>query len=155
MQALNPLLVMLLIPFNNIVLYPMLRRMGMDVTALKRMGWGIAISGVSWIVAGALQLWIDSGAQVSLAWQSLPYLRIALACSQTMGIHTECLRGRPNAWVQARSTIGLRAAACRRNTAHPTMWLTTGAVMASSVLRVASSGCNMVATICWWPWPQA
>jgi POT family proton-dependent oligopeptide transporter len=74
MQALNPLLVMLLIPFNNIVLYPMLRRMGMDVTALKRMGWGIAISGVSWIVAGALQLWIDSGAQVSLAWQSLPYL---------------------------------------------------------------------------------
>ncbi len=74
MQALNPLLVMLLIPFNNIVLYPMLRRMGFEVTALKRMGWGIAISGVSWIIAGALQLWIDSGAQVSLAWQSLPYL---------------------------------------------------------------------------------
>lgn len=74
MQALNPLLVMLLIPFNNIVLYPALRRMGMQVTALKRMGWGIAISGVSWIVAGLLQLWIDGGAQVSLAWQSLPYL---------------------------------------------------------------------------------
>ncbi|GHB96501.1 oligopeptide:H+ symporter [Thermomonas carbonis] len=74
MQALNPLLVMLLIPFNNLVLYPALRRMGMQVTALKRMGWGIAISGVSWIVAGLLQLWIDGGAQVSLAWQSLPYL---------------------------------------------------------------------------------
>jgi POT family proton-dependent oligopeptide transporter len=74
MQALNPLLVMLLIPFNNIVLYPMLRRMGFQVTALRRMGWGIAISGVSWIVAGVLQLWIDSGAEVSLAWQSLPYL---------------------------------------------------------------------------------
>ncbi len=74
MQALNPLLVMLLIPFNNIVLYPALRRMGLQVTALKRMGWGIAISGVSWIVAGILQLWLDGGAQVSLAWQSLPYL---------------------------------------------------------------------------------
>ena len=74
MQALNPLLVMLLIPFNNIVLYPALRRMGFAVTALRRMGWGIAISGVSWIVAGVLQLWIDGGAQVSLAWQSLPYL---------------------------------------------------------------------------------
>jgi POT family proton-dependent oligopeptide transporter len=74
MQALNPLLVMLLIPFNNIVLYPLLRRMGFVVTALRRMGWGIAISGVSWIVAGLLQLWIDSGAEVSLAWQSLPYL---------------------------------------------------------------------------------
>ena len=74
MQALNPLLVMLLIPFNNILLYPALRRMGLQVTALKRMGWGIAISGVSWIVAGILQLWIDGGAQVSLAWQSVPYL---------------------------------------------------------------------------------
>ena len=74
MQALNPLLVMLLIPFNNLVLYPALRRMGFQVTALRRMGWGIAISGVSWVVAGMLQLWIDGGAQVSLAWQSLPYL---------------------------------------------------------------------------------
>ena len=74
MQALNPLLVMMLIPFNNIVLYPLLRKLGFVVTALRRMGWGIAISGVSWVVAGVLQLWIDGGAEVSLAWQSLPYL---------------------------------------------------------------------------------
>ncbi len=74
MQALNPLLVMLLIPFNNLILYPLLRRVGFNPTPLRRMGWGIAISGVSWIIAGALQLWIDSGADVSLAWQSLPYL---------------------------------------------------------------------------------
>ena len=74
MQALNPLLVMLLIPFNNLVLYPALRRMGFQVTALRRMGWGIAISGVSWIVAGVLQLWIDGGEQVSITWQALPYL---------------------------------------------------------------------------------
>lgn len=74
MQALNPLLVMLLIPFNNLVLYPALRRMGFEPTALRRMGWGIAISGTSWIVAGGLQIWLDGGQEVSLAWQSLPYL---------------------------------------------------------------------------------
>ena len=74
MQALNPLLVMLLIPFNNLVLYPALRRLGWEPTALRRMGWGIAISGLSWIVAGALQLWLDGGQQVSLTWQALPYL---------------------------------------------------------------------------------
>jgi POT family proton-dependent oligopeptide transporter len=73
MQALNPLLVMLLIPFNNIVLYPLLRRMGFEPTALKRMGWGIAFSGVAWIAAGLIQLHIDSGASTSLAWQALPY----------------------------------------------------------------------------------
>ena len=78
MQALNPLFVMLLIPFNNIVLYPLLRRMGWEPTALRRMGWGIAISGVSWIIAGLIQLQIDSGTSTSLAWQALPYVLLTL-----------------------------------------------------------------------------
>jgi POT family proton-dependent oligopeptide transporter len=74
MQALNPLLVMLIIPFNNLVLYPALRRMGFAVTALQRMGWGIVFSGLAWVAAGIIQLYIDGGASTSLAWQSLPYL---------------------------------------------------------------------------------
>ncbi len=74
MQALNPLLVMLIIPFNNLVLYPALRRLGFEPTALRRMGWGIVFSGVAWIVAGAIQLHIDTGAPTSLAWQMIPYL---------------------------------------------------------------------------------
>jgi hypothetical protein len=40
MQALNPALVMLLIPFNNLVLYPALRRFGYELTALRRMTAG-------------------------------------------------------------------------------------------------------------------
>ncbi len=74
MQALNPLLVMLLIPFNNIVLYPFLRRLGVDVTALRRMGFGIAFSGLAWIAAGLIQLSIDGGDPTSIAWQVLPYV---------------------------------------------------------------------------------
>jgi POT family proton-dependent oligopeptide transporter len=74
MQALNPLLVMLIIPFNNIVLYPALRRMGFEPSALRRMGAGIVFSGLAWIVAGLIQLQIDSGAHTSLAWQMLPYV---------------------------------------------------------------------------------
>ncbi|KRG68782.1 oligopeptide:H+ symporter [Pseudoxanthomonas dokdonensis] len=73
MQALNPILVMLLIPFNNVVLYPLLRRFGIEPTALRRMGFGVAVSGLAWIVAGIIQLWIDGGDPVSLAWQILPY----------------------------------------------------------------------------------
>ena len=74
MQALNPLLIMLLIPFNNLVLYPALRRIGWEPTALRRMGWGIVFAGVAWIVAGLIQLKIDGGAPTSLAWQAWPYL---------------------------------------------------------------------------------
>jgi POT family proton-dependent oligopeptide transporter len=73
MQALNPLLVMLLIPFNNLVLYPALRRAGLEPTALRRMGAGIAFSGLSWVAAGTMQLWLDGGEPLSIAWQVLPY----------------------------------------------------------------------------------
>jgi POT family proton-dependent oligopeptide transporter len=78
MQALNPILVMLLIPFNNIVLFPLVRRMGIEVTALRRMGVGIAFSGLAWVVAGWLQLAIDGGDAVSIAWQVLPYVLLTL-----------------------------------------------------------------------------
>ena len=73
MQALNPLLVMLLIPFNNLVLYPALHRFGYEMTALRRMTAGIAFSGVSWIVVGAMQVVLDGGNAFSITWQVLPY----------------------------------------------------------------------------------
>ena len=78
MQALNPALVMLLIPFNNMVLYPALKRFGFEPTALRRMGAGIAFSGLAWVVAGALQLAIDGGDPVSIVWQVLPYALLTL-----------------------------------------------------------------------------
>ena len=73
MQALNPLLVMLLLPFNNLLLYPLLRRAGVQPTPLRRMTTGIAFAGLAWIAAGALQLVIDTGARPSLLWQIGPY----------------------------------------------------------------------------------
>ena len=74
MQALNPLFVMMLIPFNNLVLYPALRRLGFNPTPLRRMGWGIAFSAVAWVIAGAIQLRLDAGAELSIGWQTWPYL---------------------------------------------------------------------------------
>lgn len=78
MQALNPALVMILIPFNNLVLYPLLEKMGLRITALRRMGAGIALSGLAWIVVGGLQLWIDDGHSVTIVWQILPYAILTL-----------------------------------------------------------------------------
>ncbi|BBB59498.1 MFS transporter [Undibacterium sp. KW1] len=73
MQALNPMLVMLLIPFNNLVLYPFLKRKGVELTALRRMGTGIAFSGLAWIVVGFMQVAIDGGNALTITWQILPY----------------------------------------------------------------------------------
>lgn len=73
MQALNPLLVMLLIPFNNAVLYPALRRIGLEPTPLRRMTIGIAFSGLAWVVVGMMQVVLDRGTPFSITWQVLPY----------------------------------------------------------------------------------
>lgn len=73
MQALNPALVMILIPFNNMVLYPLLKRMGWEPTALRRMTAGIAFSGLAWIVIGGIQIVMDGGEPMSIVWQILPY----------------------------------------------------------------------------------
>jgi len=78
MQALNPALVMLLIPFNNLVLYPFLRRLGYEVTALRRMTAGIAFAGLAWIFVGAMQLVLDHGNAFSITWQVLPYAFLTL-----------------------------------------------------------------------------
>jgi POT family proton-dependent oligopeptide transporter len=78
MQALNPLFVMLLIPFNNLALFPALRKIGIEVTALRRMTMGIAFAALSWVVIGWLQLSLDDGAKVNIAWQVLPYVLLTL-----------------------------------------------------------------------------
>jgi POT family proton-dependent oligopeptide transporter len=78
MQALNPALVLILIPFNKVVLYPLIERMGLRLTALRRMGAGIAFAGVAWIVVGLMQLWLDGGDKVAITWQVLPYALLTL-----------------------------------------------------------------------------
>ncbi len=78
MQALNPALVMLLIPFNNMVLYPLLARMGFEPTALRRMTAGIGFSALSWVVIGAIQMRMDGGTGMSILWQILPYMLLTM-----------------------------------------------------------------------------
>jgi POT family proton-dependent oligopeptide transporter len=74
MQAFNPALVMLLIPLNNLVLYPWLRRRGWDPTSVRRMTLGILFAAFAWVAAGALQLAIEgSAAKLTILWQLVPY----------------------------------------------------------------------------------
>ena len=74
MQSLNPLLVMLLIPLNNTVLYPAARRLGIEPTPIRKMTLGIALAGFAWIAAGVLQLHLDAKEPLSILWQILPYV---------------------------------------------------------------------------------
>ena len=75
-----------------------LRRAGFAPTALKRMGFGIAISGLAWVAAGAIQLGIDGGDPVSIVWQVLPYalLTFGEVLVSATGLEFACSQAPPS-----------------------------------------------------------
>lgn len=133
MQFLNPALVMLMIPFNNMVLYPWLKKRGLDPTPLRRMAAGIAIAGIAWIVVGVLQMRIDAGLAPSLAWQATAYLPL------TFGEVLVSATGLEFAYSQApRSMKGVVMSGWLLTTTFGNLWvlLTDASVKSPSVLAL-------------------
>lgn len=78
--AWNPIMVMGLIPFFSFVVYPFFERMGIKMTPIRRMTWGMFISAISFLLIGFIQIWMDSSAdKVNVMWQFFPYLVITMA----------------------------------------------------------------------------
>ncbi|HZI14583.1 MAG TPA: POT family MFS transporter [Myxococcus sp.] len=78
MQFVNPLLVMLLIPFLTAVVYPMFQRGGWELTPLRRMPLGLVLGAMSFVIAGLFQVQMEGGATLNIAWQILPYIVLTL-----------------------------------------------------------------------------
>ena len=78
-QALNPIMVMILIPVFGSGIYLFFQKLGVQVTPLRKMSVGMILAGVSFVVVGFLQSLLDSGHVVSVGWQILPYLIITCA----------------------------------------------------------------------------
>jgi proton-dependent oligopeptide transporter, POT family len=78
MAAMNPLMVMTLIPFNNFVLYPWIDRNVMRITPLRKMTVGMFIASLAFVAVALLQSWIETaagqGEKVPVLWQFFPYL---------------------------------------------------------------------------------
>ncbi|WKY06041.1 hypothetical protein Q1695_006329 [Nippostrongylus brasiliensis] len=60
MNVFNPLLVIILVPIFQTIIYPKLERMGWNPTLLQRMGLGGYVAAVSFVVCGIVQLYVDS-----------------------------------------------------------------------------------------------
>ncbi len=78
LQAVNPVMVMILIPLCGLVIYPALQKV-MDLTPVRKIGMGFFIT----IGAFAIPAWIESqisaGENPSILWQGAAYLVITLA----------------------------------------------------------------------------
>jgi proton-dependent oligopeptide transporter, POT family len=74
MQSAGALLVMIWVPIFTYAIYPLFERMKLRPTPLRRMGVGMVLAAVTYVISGWLQTRIDSGEQLSLAWQLVPYI---------------------------------------------------------------------------------
>jgi POT family proton-dependent oligopeptide transporter len=73
MQAVGSVLVMIWVPLLTLFIYPMLEKCGVKPTALRRMSAGMVLAAVAFVGSGLLQAQLDRGAQLSIAWQLVPY----------------------------------------------------------------------------------
>lgn len=84
----NPLFLVLLIPVFNSLIFPFLEKRGIKVSPLSKIGAGLVIIGLSFVIIALLQEKIDAGGHPSVWWQILAY--VLLAASEIL-VSVTCL----------------------------------------------------------------
>ncbi len=79
--ALNPFMVMVLIPYTTFGLYPLLSKIGIEPAPLRRMTWGMFVTALAFASVALVQQAMDARAEgaVHVGWQLIPYLIITVA----------------------------------------------------------------------------
>ena len=78
LTAVNPFLVLLLVPLFQGAVYPGLVRVGVKVTPLGKMSLGMFLTALSFVVMAGIQAVIDGGARPHVLWQVLPILLLTM-----------------------------------------------------------------------------
>jgi POT family proton-dependent oligopeptide transporter len=76
MQSMNALIVMILVPLFTLGIYP---RIGRFASPLRRMSYGMFLAAASYLIVAALQKKIEAGDQLSVMWQTVPYIVLTAA----------------------------------------------------------------------------
>ncbi len=77
--ALNPFMVMILIPLTNKGLYPLFDKLGIGSHPLRRMTIGMFVTALSFVAVAIIQHILDGGTKLHVFWQFIPYLIITMA----------------------------------------------------------------------------
>jgi POT family proton-dependent oligopeptide transporter len=79
MEALNAILILIMVPLFAYAVYPALERAGVRPTLLRRMTAGMFIAVPAFLSAAMIQGWIEAGQKPHIAWQAIQYVIIAIA----------------------------------------------------------------------------
>ena len=76
-QTANPILILICIPLTNYVIYPAIDRV-FPLTPLRKIGIGLFLTAISFVVIVWIQSQIDQGLKPSINWQLLGYVILTL-----------------------------------------------------------------------------
>jgi POT family proton-dependent oligopeptide transporter len=132
MQSANPALVMILVPLLTLLIYP---RLGRFASPLRRMSYGMFLGAFSFIVVATIQSRLDAGMQLSVLWQTVPYIILTTAevLVSTTGLEFAFREAAP----ELKSTI-------------MSFWLLTvafGDLLVAAVTKIFSSAANSAASV--------
>lgn len=74
LQALNPFLVLLLVPLFTWGVFPALERRGVALAPLRKMTWGLFVTVLSFVAAAVVQTLVDAGRAPHVLWQIPQYV---------------------------------------------------------------------------------
>ncbi len=78
-QVVNALLILILIPVFSFGVYPLLEKMGIRVTALRKIGWGLVFMVITFSLTSWIQIQIDHGVKLNIVWQLLAYVIVTVS----------------------------------------------------------------------------
>jgi POT family proton-dependent oligopeptide transporter len=81
-QFVNAVLLLVCIPVFNLLLYPFVEKLGIKVTPLRKIGTGLFVTGLSFVVIAFVQMSLKAGHQPSIWWQILAF--VILSAGETM-----------------------------------------------------------------------
>jgi POT family proton-dependent oligopeptide transporter len=78
-STVNTVFLLLFIPMFNYWIYPFFDRTGLKTTPLRRLGVGLVLTALSFVVIALIQTNIDHGGHPSIWWQILAYMVLSAA----------------------------------------------------------------------------
>lgn len=72
-QVVNAILILVFIPLFSVVVYPAIEKLGVRVTAIRKIGWGFVLVAITFLLTAWIQQQIDAGVKLNIAWQLLAY----------------------------------------------------------------------------------
>jgi proton-dependent oligopeptide transporter, POT family len=79
LQFINPALIMILIPVMTAFVYPLVARVGIRPTPLRRMTVGMFMAGLAFVLTALIERRLDQGEQLSVLWQLGPYVALTIS----------------------------------------------------------------------------